>query len=170
MKNLGSQPIASVVIDEITVGGMIITQRTSTDDGLITSPHGQLTLTGLEHDGDSNTSTLTQRGGAGVACANVGTFDNAFLPSTGSGPTCMAAIQLTGFSHNDVAADQVRIGAGESQSFRIVITGLSTGTNDFIVDILRTVPASTELFISVTGTDGSTTTISEPRTTRVTQR
>ena len=60
--------------------------------------------------------------------------------------------------------------AGASKSFRITITGVSAGSSlGAVLDILRTVPAGSELFITMAGTDGQTSTISacgRPRSRR----
>ena len=52
IKNLGSQPIESVTVDEITAGDLILTQSAHTADGVIDGPHGDLTLSGLDDLGD----------------------------------------------------------------------------------------------------------------------
>ena len=172
LQNLGSQPIESVTIDEITAGDLIITQSGFIDDGQIVAPHGDMTLTGLQHDGvtvnfgtddRSSASVLTSSGVSWPAGDT--TADFYFNPTSGVGG---AKVAVTGLSTN--ATNVVELSAGSTKSFRITITGLSSGTTDAALDILRTVPASTDLFITISGTDGQTSTTSDPRTVRVTAR
>ena len=183
IKNLGSQPISSVLIDEISVGRMTITQDAHTDDGQIEGPHGSMTFSGIAGDGTTTVPTgaaatvdvdadVTGAGGS-VTQVNHGaaftTDDGNKFVFGGTATGAIVVVDVTGLTTDE--GNQAAIGAGQSKSFRIVITGVSAGNSGAAtLDILETVPASAELFITVTGTDGSTTTISEPRTTRVTQR
>ena len=178
IKNLGSQPISSVVIDEIRAGDLIIIQNPATSDGQIVDGHGDMTIEGVTDTGDTLDVTTVDYGDAVVVATTTGTLtwsassagtDNTFrFNDQTTAATGVATVRMTGFSTDE--SSLTGISAGVSQAFRIVITGISAGGHADVLDILRTVPASTELFITLTGTDGQTTTISEPRTTRVTQR
>lgn len=180
IKNLGSGIMESVTIDEITVGDLVITQLANTEDGAIAAGHGTLTLSGLDDVGDAISGTddsdTTGTAGAiasgltGLTITNTTGGFNIVDGSTDAATagTVSATVILTGLSNDEDVL--VSLTAGSSKSFRIVVTGISTGGHVDVLDILRTVPASSELFITVTGTDGSTSTISDPRSTRVTQR
>lgn len=182
IKNLGSGIMESVTIDEITVGDMVITQLANTEDGQIADGHGTLTLSGLDDDGDAvrDTDDVDDAVAAGTitsgvdeeraaAVSGVPEADKPFIfRNGGAGAVGMATVQITGLSNDEDVL--VSLTAGSSKSFRIVVTGISIGGSADVLDILRTVPASSELYITVTGTDGSTSTISDPRSTRVTQR
>ena len=176
MQNLGSQPLTSITIDEITAGDMVITQRTVIEDGVIDDGHGDLLLSGKEGDGsDIEFTTAVQ---AETVPSGITSGNNVYVSSITAAPNTYyfaqnsqgsATITLTGFSTDD-DADLEPLAAGSSKSFRVVVTGISSGTNPDVLDVLRTVPASTDLFITVTGTDGQTTTTFDPRSTRVTAR
>ena len=182
IKNLGSGIMESVTIDEITVGDLVITQLANTEDGQIAEGHGTLTLSGLDDVGGTISGTFDIDGTGGTALTTIsGGVDpitNGFNIRDGGGATdtvattidISATVVITGFSTNENESDLVSLSAGSSKSFRIVVTGVSVGGSADVLDILRTVPASSELYITVTGTDGSTSTISDPRSTRVTQR
>lgn len=166
IKNLGSQPIESVIIDEITAGDLIITQSAYTEDGVISNPHGDLTLEGIDDAGGPVRGTATDAGTAlasGVTAAGYGYY----IPDTNA-TNAAAAVSITGLSTDD--DELVSLPAGSTQSFRITILGKSAGGSADVLDILRTVPASTSLFITIAGTDGQTSTISDPRSVRVTAR
>lgn len=188
LQNLGSQPLTSVVIDEITAGDLVITQNSAIIDGQIAAQHGALTLEGLQHDGTdfgpitrdldeavaaitAGTNTL---GWAVVTVAGTPATDTATTPNTEQfrlNPTAAvggATVDITGFSIDE--NDLEPLAAGSSKSFRIVVTGISSGVNPNVLDILRTVPASTDLFMTVSGTDGQASTISDPRSTPVKAR
>lgn len=175
VKNLGSQALTSITIDEITAGDLVITQRNDISDGQIAAGHGAMTLVGLDKDGDPTTPVGDVEVGATPAAgttASVWTGSGLnnrfeFLVAATHG---VATVSVTGLSTDDDAANRERLGAGSSKSFRIVIMGDSTNANDHILDILRTVPASTDLYITIAGTDGQVSTISDPRSARVTQR
>ncbi len=187
IKNLGSGIMESVTIDEITVGDLVIAQLANIEDGAIAAGHGTLTLSGLEGDGTdfsptaldldsavaAPTATTNDLDWTAVAVAGTPATDTATEPNTDTyhflvGTVGGATISITGLSIDENSL--VTLTAGSSKSFRIVVTGISSGSNPDVLDILRTVPASSELYITVTGTDGSTSTISDPRSTRVTQR
>lgn len=191
IKNLGSGIMESVTIDEITVGDLVITQLANTEDGQIADGHGTLTLSGLDDNGDPITGTddsgsittvagstaLTTITGGVVRLADTSAVKgfnirDGITTDVGApgAPTILtsATVVITGLSTDE--NDLVSLTAGSSKSFRIVVTGISIGGSAGVLDILRTVPASSELYITVTGTDGSTSTISDPRSTRVTQR
>lgn len=179
IKNLGSGIMESVTIDEITVGDLVITQLATTDDGQIVDGHGDMSIIGTTNNGDETetgevdittavTATTTSGGLTWPAITGTAVKDMFYFNDATTAATGVATVRLTGFSVHDT--DLVSLTAGSSKSFRIVITGDSASSNNDVLDILRTVPASSELFITVTGTDGSTSTISDPRSTRVTQR
>ena len=188
IQNIGNQPLTSVVIDEITAGSLIITQSGAIADGQIAAGHGALTLEGLEHNGttfgpitrdlDQAVAAITAGantlGWAMVAVAGTPATDTVTEPNTIQyrlNPTAAvggATVDMTGISIDE--NDLEPLAAGASKSFRIVVTGISSGINPDVLDVLRTVPASTDLFMTVTGTDGQTSTISDPRSTRVTAR
>lgn len=182
MQNLGSQPLTSVTIDETTAGALIITQRTVIEDGVIEDGHGDLLLTGVDYDGDTldfsataaeavaATTVAPAAGEKSVFLASVTVADDTYYFTDSTSNIGSATITLTGFSTTEAGADWEALAAGSSKSFRVVITGVSSGDNTDVLDVLRSVPASTDLFITVTGTDGQTTTISDPRSTRVTAR
>ena len=177
IKNLGSQPLSSITLDEITVGDLVLTQVIDIADGQIVDggDHAKMSLSGLPNTGTTRVSDngvahtpnprLTDSGLTWTSTSGPGFYFYTAGNSTDDG---IAKVELTGFSVS--GATLSTISAGSSQAFRIVITGDSTSSDPDMLDILRTVPASAELFITVTGTDGDITTISEPRTTRVTQR
>lgn len=180
IKNLGSGIMESVTIDEITVGDLVITQLANTEDGQIADGHGTLTLSGLDDVGGAvrDTDDVDDAVAAGTITSGVDEERAAAVggvPDDGkpfifidTGTVGMATVQITGLSTDE--DDLATLSAGSSKSFRIVVTGISAGGHADVLDILRTVPASSELYITVTGTDGSTSTISDPRSTRVTQR
>ena len=160
---------------------MIITQSGFTEDGGIDNPHGTLTLAGLDDDGNSisGTDDSNDVGTAGTISSGVKGLTNSVTDvkgfnivngstNSGSGGTVSATVVVTGLSKHE--NDLIALPAGSTQSFRIVITGISAGGSASVLDILRTVPASTSLFITIAGTDGQTSTISDPRTVRVTAR
>ena len=186
LQNLGSQPLTSVIIDEITAGDLVITQNPAISDGNVVDAHGALTLSGLDDAGDlvgpnihdrSFTATVTAPGTgdapAGCGAGETPTDDEFFIltadvTAASATGTCTALVTISGLSTD---SDELEpLAAGSSKSFRIVIAGDSTGTNTDVLDILRTVPASSELFITVAGTDGQTSTISDPRSVRVQAR
>ncbi len=120
-------------------------------------------------DNGGTANTAVSSGVAVNAADNAFNIVDAATAADGADPaTVTATVLVTGFSTDE--DDLVSLTAGSSKSFRIVVTGISTGGHADVLDILRTVPASSELYITVTGTDGSTSTISDPRSTRVTQR
>lgn len=180
IKNLGSGIMESVTIDEITVGDLVITQLATTEDGQIVDGHGDMTIEGVTDTGDDLDVTTVDYDAAVTATTTTGTLewgataadaatDNTFrFNDQTTAATGVATVRIIGLSIDE--SDLVSLTAGSSKSFRIVVTGISTGGHADVLDILRTVPASSELFITVTGTDGSTSTISDPRSTRVTQR
>ena len=55
LKNIGSQPVESITIDEITAGDLVITQSGAISDGEIDDGHGTLDLAGLDDDGNAIT-------------------------------------------------------------------------------------------------------------------
>ena len=173
IKNLGSQPIESVTVDEITAGDLILTQSAHTADGVIDVPHGDLTLSGLDDLGDQvsagpngSNSTTPADPTSGLKWTTDGIDGYDYYFETGN--SGMAAVKFTGLSTDE--DELVSLPAGSTQSFRITILGKSAGGSADVLDILRTVPASTSLFITISGTDGQTSTISDPRTVRVTDR
>ncbi len=180
IKNLGSGIMESVTIDEITVGDLVITQLANTEDGQIADGHGTLSLAGLDDDGDPISITLDidvavaastsgiDWGAVTAAPAGTGVPTTSTYHLIETGTIGSATVTMTGLSNDEDVL--VSLTAGSSKSFRIVVTGISIGGSADVLDILRTVPASSELYITVTGTDGSTSTISDPRSTRVTQR
>lgn len=188
IRNIGTGAMTSVVIDEITAGDLVITQSSATDDGLIAARHGALTISGQQHDGSdfgpttrdldeavpaitAGTNTL---GWAVVAAAGTPLTDTATVPNTQQfrfNPTNTvggATADITGFSTDENVLEALP--AGDSQSFRVVITGISSGANPNVLDILRSVPAGSDLFITVSGTDGQSSTISDVRTATIKQR
>lgn len=168
------------MIDEISVGSLTIQQSAATEDGEIADGHGTiLLLEGIDDNGDvtSDSDIDSDTVPTGVTAGNEGAWPDISIAITASddkfyvndGTIGMAVVTITGLSGDEGAL--VGISAGSSQSFRVVIEGRSqAGSGADILDILRSVPASTELFVTLTGTDGQTTTISDPRSTRVTQR
>lgn len=82
--------------------------------------------------------------------------------------TGVVNIVFSGLSTNENTLET--LAAGSSTAFRIVITGFSANADVGVLDVLRTVPASTSLFVTISATDGQTTTISDPRNVRVTAR
>lgn len=175
VKNLGSSGMTSLAIDEISAGGLVITQDASINDGEFVAGHGTLTLSGLDYNGGAlgpitgdfmptsgNTATNEVKWTAN-ATLSAFEFDSA---TTGG-----ATIAVTGLSMGDGSVTTVEpLAAGSSKSFRIVVTGLSSGVNPNVLDVRETVPASTDLYVSLTGTNGITTTISDPRSDRVAHR
>ena len=152
IKNLGSGIMESVTIDEITVGDMVITQLANTEDGAIANGHGTLTLSGRDGAGNSVTGVddASDNGGtANTAVSNgvaVNTATNVFnifdgaTAADGADPaTVTATVLVTGLSTDE--SDLASLTAGISKSFRIVVTGISTGGFADVLDILRTVPA-----------------------------
>ena len=120
-------------------------------------------------DNGGTANTAVSSGVAVNSAANAFNIVDGATTANGADPaTVTATVLVTGLSTDE--DDLVSLTAGSSKSFRIVVTGISTGGSADVLDILRTVPASSELYITVTGTDGSTSTISDPRSTRVTQR
>ena len=187
LQNLGSQPLTSVTIDEITAGDLVITQLANIEDGQIAAGHGTLSLAGLEGDGTAFSPPALDLDSAvaapaaatadldwtAVAVAGTPATDTITSPNTDTyhflvGTVGGATVSVAGLSNDE--NDLEALAAGSSKAFRIVITGLSSGTNPDVLDILRTVPASSELFITVAGTDGQTSTISDPRSVRVQAR
>ena len=171
IQNLGSQPLTSVTIDEITAGDLVITQLANIEDGQIAAGHGDMSLAGLDDGGAAITfadveSDLTPAAGTTESVWTGPGSDDRF--EFGTATHGAATVSVTGFSTDDDELES--LSAGSSKSFRIVITGISAGGSADILDILRTVPASSELFITVAGTDGSTSTISDPRSVRVQAR
>ena len=182
IQNLGSQPLMSVTIDEITAGSLVITQDLVISDGSIGDNHGSLSLAGTGGDagGTAITSSkvdvdtdVTATGTHTASKVNHGAAitadDGTKFVFGGAAGGANAMVDITGLSTDEGKLES--LGAGDSRSFRIVITGQSVGSSDAaVLDILRTVPASTQLFMTVAATDGSASTISDPRTVRVTAR
>ena len=180
IQNLGSQPLTSVTIDEITVGDIVITQTSNIADGEIAPGHGTLTLIGLDDAGtslsgtdDSDTTGTAGSISSGVAGLTITDTTGGFnivkgSTDAGTGGTVSATVTITGLSNDENVLES--LSAGSSKSFRIVVTGKSSGGSADVLDILRSVPASTQLFMTVSATDGSASTISDPRSVRVTAR
>ena len=180
LQNLGSQPLTSVIIDEITAGDLVITQLANIEDGQIAAGHGTLTLSGLDDVGGTISGT-DDSDATGTAGAITGGLTGLTITDTTGGfnivdgsadaataGTVSATVTVTGLSNDENVLEP--LAAGSSKSFRIVVTGISSGGSADVLDILRTVPASSELFITVAGTDGQTSTISDPRSVRVQAR
>lgn len=182
IQNIGSQPFTSVLIDEITAGDLVITQNPAVEDGQIHADHGKMTLSGLPNIGastppTSEISAITASAGT-LATSVDGAISKVWTTNTtsnfhfGDTSNAVAVVEVTGLS--TLPTNLEPLAAGASKSFRIVIHGdssVNTGAlAATVLDILKTVPASTELFITVAATDGQTTTISDPRSTRVTAR
>ena len=188
IKNIGNSGMDSVVIDEISVGDLVLTQTAQIDDGAIADGHGTLTIEYLDNNENSYAATddrddveSNATAGTGTAISlgvnqntPAGTVDPLgyqFQTATGTPAavaTGVARVTLTGLSTNEDTLSPLASGA--SQSFRITITGVSANGAAGVLDILESVPASSDLFASFTGTDGTTTTISDPRSTTVTRR
>lgn len=188
VQNIGSQPVDSLIIDEITADRLVITQNAAISDGDFEDEYGALTLEGLDdagnavgpntHDRSFNATVHDPSAGNGPAGCRDGdtpTDDEFFIltvdvtsGTTAGNPTCTALVTISGLSTDSEELES--LAAGSSKSFRIVIVGDSSGTNTDVLDILRTVPASTQLFMTVSASDGSTSTISDPRSVRVTAR
>ena len=183
IKNIGNTALTSVLIDEISAGDLVITQDAATGDGQIVDGHGNMVLVGLQHDGNpvsfSNPvafnatlpsdvdHTPTSSATAGHVWHGGGAQDDRFY-FLGAANVGGAYITVTGLSTDD--DELVSLPAGVSQAFRIVITGESQGATVGLLDVLRTVPAGSELFITIAGTNGQTSTISDVRTTNVKAR
>ena len=172
IQNLGSQLLTSVVIDEITAGDLVITQSSAIADGQIAAGHGTLSLAGLEHDGsaidfgevdiDAAVTASTGINRIVWTAITAGSADDfRFIETAGFGG---AIVDISGLSTDEDGLEPLAAG---SKSFRITVTGISSGTNPNVLDILRTVPASTNLFMTVSGTDGQASTISDPRSVSV---
>ena len=182
IKNLGSTSMSSILIDEISAGNLLITQNPATSDGIISAGHGSLTMSGIGGDtaGTALTAStvdvdtdVTTTGTVGSGKINHGTgfttddgTKYVFNPvATGSN----AVIEISGLTTDEDNLEGLT--AGQSKSFRIVITGLSAGSSSATtLDVLATVPSGAELFMTVIGTDGLTNTISDARSSNVKQR
>ena len=181
IKNIGNSGMDSVVIDEISVGDLVLTQTAQIDDGAIADGHGTLTLSGLDDAGGAVSGTDDADATGGTAGSITGgltgltTTDNGNLfnivdssSDAGAGGTVTATVVVTGLSTDE--GNLASLASGASQSFRITVTGISSPGAADVLDVLESVPASSDLFASFTGTDGTTTTISDPRSTTVTRR
>lgn len=177
LQNLGSQPLDSVTIDEITAGDLVITQVLDIEDGNFAGDHGDLTLSGNNGLGAMFDGVEDAYGaGAGIGAGGTPpntypaiTADEAFwgASATPTASTPWWRVDLTGLSLDE--GNLEGLAAGSSKSFRIVVTGSNTQGN-LALDVGATVPASTSLFMTVAATDGQTSTISDPRSVRVTAR
>lgn len=183
LQNIGSQPLDSVTIDEITAGDLVITQDLIINDGAIATGHGTMSLSGKGGD-TAGTAISPITVDVDTAVAVVGTLATGKVNHgdaiaansngdkfvfSGDGTGASAVVDVDGLSTDE--GNLEGIAAGASKSFRIVVTGVSAGSSlATVLDIGATVPASTQLFMTVSATDGQTSTISDPRNVRVTAR
>lgn len=153
MKNIGTTAFQSVLIDEITVHDLTITQDPGLQTGGgFTNAHGDMDVRGKRNSGTIHEGNGNSTGGA-VFDVKVGTDDFAKVDL------------IRGIS---TAEDNViSLSPGQSQNFRITIDGVS-GSNS--LSIPHSVLSGSKLFITVIGTDGQASTVSDPRETQVRQR
>ncbi len=173
LKNIGSVPLTSVTIDEITAGALVITQDGTIEDGELGTSHGNMELTGLANDGSASKTVLTSGSCTGGTGYVTGSGDFNFA-ATNAGTDCTASVHVTGLSTSKDNSEALQ--PGTSKSFRITIHGDSqvasspTGPYEATLDPKKTVPASTKITITIAGTDGKTSTISDARSTNVKYR
>lgn len=184
IKNLGSTAMTSVVIDEIAVGDLVVTQSAAISDGTIAAGHGSITLAGLGGDAAAtpigattvDVDTAVAAAGGTITTGKVDHGAAIIVDSNGAkfvfggaAGGANAMVDVIGLSTDEGNLESLP--AGASKSFRITITGVSAGSSlGSVLDILRTVPAGSELFITMAGTDGQTSTISDVRTAKVKAR
>lgn len=184
IKNIGNSGMDSIVIDEISVGGLVLTQTAQINDGVVAAGHGTLSMSGIGGDTAGtaialsavDVDTAVAAAGATITVGKVNhgaaitaNSNGAKFVFGGAAGGANAVIDISGLSTDE--GNLAPLPSGASQSFRITVTGVSISSSDAaVLDILATVPASSDLFASFTGTDGTTTTISDPRSTTVTRR
>ena len=179
VKNLGSQALTSVMIDEISAGELLIVQNPHTEDGQIVDNHGDMTISGLTDTGVALDVDTVDYGEAVAATTTAGTLrwpansttnpvDKFYFRDKTTAATGVATVQITGLSTDENGL--VSLAASESNMFRIVVTGISVGGHADVLDILRSVPSGSDLFITLVATDGQSVTVSDPRTTQVKAR
>ena len=182
IKNIGTTAMTSVLISEISAGDLVITQNPITEDGDIPAGHGSMDLAGLGGDATGTviaTTTVdvdTDVAAIGTLTANFVNHGAAITADDGAkfvfGPAATgssAMVDVIGLSTDEGTLESLP--AGAAKSFRITITGVSVGSSAAtVLDILRTVPAGAEMILTIAGTDGQSSTISDPRTTRVNAR
>lgn len=177
IKNTGTSSLDSITIDEISVGDLVVTQTVVVDDGRIADGTGDVTVSGLDGSAArsrvesvvANHDTPALTGTPSGACSSAAHPASGFhlMASGGSGTVCMAAVTLTGLSIDEDSL--AHLPAGGQARFRIVVTGVSDGGAG-VLDVAESVPTNKKLFASFSATDGRTTTISDPVTTRVVRR
>ena len=178
VKNLGSQALSSIIVDEISAGSLLITQSPFTEDGIIPDGHGDMDISGVTDTGVATETGTVDYGDAVVAATTTGTVtwaaatagnaDRFYFNDGSTAATGVATVELIGLSVDE--SNLVGLAAGESNRFRIIVTGISAGGHADVLDILRSVPSGTELYITLFGTDGQSSTASDPRTATVRQR
>ena len=165
------------MIDEISAGELLISQNPYTEDGQIVDNHGDMTISGLTDTGhalDVHTVDYDDAIGATTTgtlewnAVNASTVDRFHFNDTTTAATGVATVQITGLSTDEDGL--VSLTAGESNMFRIVVTGISAGGHTDVLDILRSVPSGSSLFITLVATDGQSATVSDPRTTQIKAR